>query len=87
VADNQQALRAMTWQLHTYGADEVRRPEVPGWLTGPHRFAADPQGRLRPERAYLIRPDHFVAASIALRGNDIDATQLEAAMAAHRLVR
>jgi 2-polyprenyl-6-methoxyphenol hydroxylase-like FAD-dependent oxidoreductase len=86
VEDNQQPLRELTWQLHTYGAGEVSRPEVPGWLSGPHRFGADPHGRLRSDRGYLIRPDEYVAASIPLRGKNIDAAQLEAAMAAHRLV-
>lgn len=85
VAGNQEALRSMTWQLHTYGAGELARPEVPDWVTGPTDFGADPQGRLQTDRAYLIRPDEFVAASIPLQNNTIDTAQLQAAMTAHAL--
>ena len=86
VDGNHEALRAMTWQLHTYGAGEVQRPEVPDWVQGPTAFGADPQSRLRPDRLYLIRPDEFVAASIPLQGNNVDVAQLRAAMSAHLLV-
>jgi hypothetical protein len=41
---------------------------------------------LRPDRLYLVRPDEFVAASIPLRGNSVDAAQLRSAMAAHWLM-
>ena len=75
----------MTWQLHTYGADEVARPDVPAWIEGPHAFGSDEHSRLRSDRLYLIRPDQFVAASIPLRGNSADAAQLKLALAAHRL--
>jgi hypothetical protein len=83
VADNQGALRAMTWQLHTYGAGDVARPAVPEWMDGPKTFSADPQRRLRSDRLYLIRPDEFVAASIPLRHNIADAAQLRAALTTH----
>jgi 2-polyprenyl-6-methoxyphenol hydroxylase-like FAD-dependent oxidoreductase len=83
VEDNQQSLRDMTWQLHTYGAGDVARPEVPEWIEGPRAFGTDPQRRLRSDRLYLIRPDQFVAASIPLRQNTIDASQLRSALAAH----
>lgn len=83
VEDNQQSLRDMTWQLHTYGAGHVTRPDVPEWIEGPHAFATDPQGRLKPDRVYLIRPDQFVAASIPLCQNTIDASQLRLAMTSH----
>jgi 2-polyprenyl-6-methoxyphenol hydroxylase-like FAD-dependent oxidoreductase len=86
VGANQQALDAMTWQLHTYGAGDVARPDVPGWVDGPHPFGADPQRRLRSDRLYLVRPDQFVAASIPLRGNKVDAAQLKLAVSAHWLV-
>jgi 2-polyprenyl-6-methoxyphenol hydroxylase-like FAD-dependent oxidoreductase len=86
VETNQQALTTMTWQLHTYGAAEVERPDVPAWVEGPHAFGADNAGRLRADRVYLVRPDEFVAASIPLRGNVVDAAQLGAAMTAHRLL-
>jgi 2-polyprenyl-6-methoxyphenol hydroxylase-like FAD-dependent oxidoreductase len=85
VQGNQQSLHDMTWQFHTYGAEGVTRPDAPPWITGPHAFGADPRGQLRSDRLYLIRPDHFVAASIALHGNTIDAAQLRSARAAHRL--
>jgi 2-polyprenyl-6-methoxyphenol hydroxylase-like FAD-dependent oxidoreductase len=83
VDGNQESLRAMTWQLHTYGAGEITQPEVPVWIDGPHTFSADPQGRLRSDRLYLVRPDEFVAASIPLRQNTADPSALRAAMAAH----
>ncbi len=85
VGDNQQALRTMTWQLHSYGAGSPARPELPDWIEGPHQFGADEHGRLRRDRVYLIRPDQYVAASIPLQGNNIDAAQLRLAMAAHHL--
>jgi 2-polyprenyl-6-methoxyphenol hydroxylase-like FAD-dependent oxidoreductase len=83
---NQEALRAMNWQLHTYGAGAIARPDVPDWIAGPTDFGADASGRLRPDRVYLIRPDEFVAASIPLQGNKVDAAQLRAAMSAHLLL-
>jgi hypothetical protein len=86
VEANDEPLGAMTWQLHTYGAGQVARPEVPVWIEGPRAFGADPHGRLRPDRLYLVRPDEFVAASIPLRGNSVDAAQLRSAMAAHWLM-
>lgn len=86
VGDNQQALDTMTWQLHTYGAGEIPRPDVPAWIEGPHAFGADEHGRLRSDRVYLVRPDQFVAASIALQGGEIDVSNLRRAFAAHRLV-
>ena len=86
VDGNQEAMRPMNWQLHTYGAGEVARPGVPDWMAGPVAFAADPESVLRADRLYLIRPDQFVAAAIPLRGNVVDAVQLRLAMAAHLLV-
>jgi hypothetical protein len=73
----------MTWQLHTCGARDVARPDVPDWITGPHALGTDPQGRLRPDRLYPIRPDQFVAASIPLRQKTIDHAQLRSVMTAH----
>lgn len=86
VGANQEAMNTMTWQLHTYGCGAALRPDVPDWVEGPHGFGADPHGRLRSDRIYLIRPDEFVAASIPLRDNKVDAAQLSSAMATHRLV-
>jgi 2-polyprenyl-6-methoxyphenol hydroxylase-like FAD-dependent oxidoreductase len=86
VEENQQALTTMTWQLHTYGAPALDRPDVPTWIEGPRAFGADPSGRLRADRLYLVRPDQFVAASIPLRGKAIATAQLNAAMSTHRLL-
>lgn len=86
IQDNQRSLRDMTWQFHTYGAGDVIRPEAPNWISGPHAFSSDPHGYLRSDRLYLIRPDHFVAASIPLHNNTLDAEGLRSAMAAHRIV-
>lgn len=59
------------WQLHRYGgsrpaAGRGSTAGMPGWLGEPHQLPADPDGRLRPDRTYLIRPDGFVAASAAV---------------------
>lgn len=86
VEENQQALNAMAWQLHTYGSGKVVRPDVPAWIEGPHAFGSDGHGRLRSDRLYLVRPDQYVAASIPLRGESGDATELRLAMAAHQLM-
>jgi 2-polyprenyl-6-methoxyphenol hydroxylase-like FAD-dependent oxidoreductase len=83
VDGNQESLRAMTWQLHTYGAAQATRPEMPAWIDGPHAFSADLRGHLKPDRVYLIRPDEFVAASIPLRQNTVDAGLLRSALSAH----
>jgi hypothetical protein len=82
VDENQKVLNAMTWQLHTYGASEVARPDVVAWIEGPHAFGADAHSRLRSDRLYLVRHDQFVAASIPLRGHNGDAEQLTSAMSA-----
>lgn len=85
VDNNQQSLRSMTWQLHTYGASDITRPDVPDWIDGPHAFNSDLQARLSSDRLYLIRPDEFVAASIPLQQNAVDALELQSAIAAHRI--
>ena len=81
--DNRTELRSLTWQLHTYGAGSVPRPDVPAWVEGPVAHRADPRGRLRSNRMYLIRPDEFVAAAIPLRHDGPDPVALRAALAAH----
>ncbi|BBZ63553.1 FAD-dependent monooxygenase [Mycolicibacterium monacense] len=86
VADNQRALDTMTWQLHAYGAGTIVRPDVPEWIDGPREFGADPRGRLRSDRLYLVRPDQFVAASIPLRDNVVDEAHLRAALATHQIL-
>jgi 2-polyprenyl-6-methoxyphenol hydroxylase-like FAD-dependent oxidoreductase len=83
VDGNDETLRATAWQLHSYGAGEVARPDAPAWIGGPHTFSTDPEGRLRSDRLYLVRPDEFVAASIPLRQNTADPLLLRAALAAH----
>ena len=85
VGDNPQSLRTFTWQLHTYGA-HAARPDVPDWVDGPHAFGPDTQGRLRPDRVYLVRPDGFVAASLPVRGGVVDETNLQSAIHAHQVL-
>lgn len=86
VGDNADPLRSLTWQLHTYGGPAVR-PAVPAWVDGPVDLGADPRGRLRPDRAYLVRPDGFVAASLPVHAGVVDAPALQAALDAHAVVR
>ncbi len=83
--DNQLPLRALAWQWHTYGGVPVEMSAAPEWIEGPHHFAADATGRLRPDRAYLVRSDGFVAAAIPRRGPTPDAAALDEALRAHRL--
>lgn len=86
VGENHIALRSMSWQLHAYGAGAVARPDVPDWIEGPLVFPADPSGRLRRDRLYLVRPDGFVAASLPLAEGGADAREATAALMAHELV-
>ena len=62
--DNFDVLRAMTWQLHGYGApaDAVSATAAALGLDA-HAFGPDRHGRLRPKLLYLVRPDGFVAAA------------------------
>jgi hypothetical protein len=80
--DNYQALRRLTWQLHTYGT-QADRPDLPDWIEHPQDFGRDKQQHLRAGRLYLVRPDGFIAASLPLRAKSADSTQLRAALAAH----
>ena len=70
----------------TYGAPAAR-PDVPGWVDGPEDFGRDAVGRLRPDRAYLVRPDGFVVASVPVRDGVVDAATLGAALVAHHVLR
>ena len=85
VGEDAASLRSFTWQLHTYGG-LVTRPDVPGWIDGPHDFGHDSAGRLRSDRLYLVRPDGFVAASLPVRGGVVDPPTVRAALDAHHLV-
>ncbi|MGI3781856.1 MAG: FAD-dependent oxidoreductase [Janthinobacterium lividum] len=86
VGDNADPLRALTWQLHTYGGPAAR-PDVPAWVDGPLDLGPDPRGTLRPDRAYLVRPDGFVAASLPVHDSVVDGPTLRAALDAHEVVR
>jgi 2-polyprenyl-6-methoxyphenol hydroxylase-like FAD-dependent oxidoreductase len=86
VENNNEPLRAMTWQIHTYGSATLDRPDLPDWIDGPHAFPSDPYRRLRSDRMYLVRPDGFVAASIRIVGRVADETQLRSAIATHHLL-
>lgn len=84
--ENRAALRAMSWQLHTYGT-EAARPAVPEWVQGPFAFPADPRGRMRADHLYLVRPDGFVAAALPLHAGAAAAADLDAALSASAVVR
>lgn len=84
--ENRAALRAMTWQLHTYGG-EAARPAVPEHVEGPLAFPADPRGRMRADHLYLVRPDGFVAAALPLHAGSAAVSDVDAALAAYGMVR
>ena len=80
---NREALRAMGWQLHTYGADgPAARPRVPEAVAGPLDLPADPRGRLRGDRMYLVRPDGYVAAAWPLHAGAAASADVAEALAA-----
>jgi 2-polyprenyl-6-methoxyphenol hydroxylase-like FAD-dependent oxidoreductase len=81
---NHVPLRTLAWQLHTYGT-QATRPDLPAWIEGPHRFPADPKGRLRAGRLYLIRPDGYVAASLPIHSGHVSDADLQETLAAHQL--
>jgi 2-polyprenyl-6-methoxyphenol hydroxylase-like FAD-dependent oxidoreductase len=84
VHGNARPLRTLAWQMHTYGTPAAR-PDLPSWIEGPHHFPADPKGRLRPGRLYLIRPDGYVAASLPIHSGHVNDTDLQDTLAAHQL--
>lgn len=64
---NFDALRSLRWQVHGYGAPESLVTRVARNLGIDHHvFAPDPNGRLRADRIYLVRPDGFVAAEASV---------------------
>jgi 2-polyprenyl-6-methoxyphenol hydroxylase-like FAD-dependent oxidoreductase len=86
--ENREALREMRWQLHSYGAAvPAARPRVPEAVTGPRAFPADPQGRLRSDLMYLVRPDGFVAAAWPLHAGAAAGEDVAEALAACGLTR
>jgi 2-polyprenyl-6-methoxyphenol hydroxylase-like FAD-dependent oxidoreductase len=86
VDDNNEPLRVMSWQIHTYGTGTATRSALPDWIDGPHAFRADARGRLLADRLYLVRPDGFVAASIPVRDGVADEKQLRSAITHHHLL-
>ncbi|MGO1947646.1 2-polyprenyl-6-methoxyphenol hydroxylase [Brachybacterium alimentarium] len=84
--ENAEGLRAMSWQLHTYGTDADRPVAVPDWVEGPFAFSPDPWGRLRRDRLYLVRPDGFVAASFPLHAGAAAVHEVREALHAHDVV-
>jgi 2-polyprenyl-6-methoxyphenol hydroxylase-like FAD-dependent oxidoreductase len=84
VSDNHVPLRALAWQLHTYGT-QATRPDLPAWIEGPHHFPADQKGGLQAGRLYLIRPDGYVAASLPVNSGHVSDADLRDALTAHRL--
>jgi hypothetical protein len=84
VPGNHVPLRALAWQLHTYGTGAAR-PGLPAWIEGPHHFSADHKGRLQAGRLYLIRPDGYVAASLPIRSGHVSDADLRDALAAHQI--
>ncbi|GGQ78188.1 FAD-dependent monooxygenase [Couchioplanes azureus] len=57
--DNYATLRALEWQIHTYGGVG----STPDLGLPVHVFEPAPRTPLKPELLYLVRPDGFVAAA------------------------
>ena len=84
-AENAEALRAMTWQLHGYGVDAERPACAPEWIEGPFCFPPDALGRLRRDRLHLVRPDGYVAASWPLHAGAAAEADVREALAAYEI--
>ncbi|MET4159162.1 FAD-dependent monooxygenase [Agromyces sp. PvR057] len=66
---NFDVLRSMRWQLHGYGVPERSVRRIAGELgVDGHVFDADPHGRLRRDRVYLVRRDGFIVAEVPSPG-------------------
>lgn len=64
---NFDALRSMRWQVHGYGAPADLIARVADRLGLDHHvFPPSPDGWLRSDRLYLVRPDGFVAAEASV---------------------
>lgn len=71
--ENFEVLRSMQWQLHGYGVPERAVARIARQLgVEAHAFGADPHGRLRRDRVYLVRRDGFVVAEIRSPGTGTD---------------
>lgn len=82
-AENAEALRSLSWQLHSCGIEVARPADAPDWIAGPFSFPPDPQGRLRSDRLYLVRPDGYVAASFPVHAGAVAAADVREALAAY----
>jgi len=66
---NSDVLRSMRWQVHGYGVPERSVRRIAGELgVEAHAFEADPHGRLRHDRVYLVRRDGFIVAEVPSPG-------------------
>ncbi|ANJ25457.1 FAD-dependent monooxygenase [Agromyces aureus] len=66
---NSDPLRSMRWQVHGYGVPERAVHRIAGELgVEAHTFDADPHGRLRRDRVYLVRRDGFIVAEVPSPG-------------------
>ncbi|GAA1826138.1 FAD-dependent monooxygenase [Agromyces salentinus] len=79
---NFDALRSMGWQLHGYGVPERAVRRIAGELdVEAHVFDADPHGRLRRDRVYLVRRDGFVVAEVHSPGTGAALAEARARLA------
>ena len=82
-AENAEALRSLSWQLHSCRIEVARPACAPEWIEGPFSFPPDPRGRLRRDRLYLVRPDGYVAASFPVHAGAVAQADVREALAAY----